>query len=69
MRLNSSVFRVLDREVHLNTSHLQQKYILKRLNSCWISVCQVEGSVLIAELICYENDIMQVGHLRSCAEP
>uniref|UniRef100_A0A3Q4HRD3 Protocadherin-15-like n=1 Tax=Neolamprologus brichardi TaxID=32507 RepID=A0A3Q4HRD3_NEOBR len=42
IRLNSSVFRVLDRE-------------------------QVEGSVLIAELICYENDIIQ-GNYRILVE-
>ncbi|XP_005734273.1 cadherin-related family member 5 isoform X2 [Pundamilia nyererei] len=41
IRLNSSVFRVLDREV--------------------------EGSVLIAELICYENDIIQ-GNYRILVE-
>lgn len=41
IRLNSSVFRVLDREV--------------------------EGSVLIAELICYENDIIQ-GNYRIVVE-
>lgn len=67
IRLNASVSRVLDREVRLdlwNMPHLHLQF--DHLSPGWsgrVFVSQVQGSVLIAELTCYEDDVIQVGYL------
>ena len=64
IRLNTSASRVLDREVHLHRGLLTEVHLTFRIRfslKCGF-VSQVQGSVLIAELTCYEDDVIQVSY-------
>lgn len=78
IRLNASVSRVLDREVccsvrgetglyhstpHTTPAHAPPGYSAEMNWLGCVLVSQVHGSMLLAQLTCYENDVIQVGCL------
>lgn len=66
IRLNNS--RGLDREVQVSHLELHLEFISVNMSLRCVFVSQVQGSVLIAELTCYEDDVIQVGHLSITAD-